>query len=344
MLTSILNKAKEKISLATSIAILEEIRVEFVGKKGQITEQMRALSTLPQEEKKSFGEAVNEAKKAFEELFEEKRRILKNQALAQKIEEDRVDITLPARYVRSGSLHPVMQAQAELVEIFAYLGFEVKEGPSIETQWYNFTALNMDENHPARQSHDTFYIGRSSEPFVLRTHTSPVQIRTMEKSSPPLKFIAPGRTYRSDYDQTHTPMFHQTELLALDKNLSMRDLKYVIETFVTIFFEGQNPQVRLRPSFFPFTTPSAEVDVRFGDGNWLEILGCGMIHPNVLKNAGIDSDLYQGYASGLGVERVAMLKYGINDLRQFFDPDTRILSHYGFSSFDIPSIIGGLTR
>lgn len=344
MLSSILASSIDKINSATSLSEIEEIRIEFLGKNGLISQQMKQLATLADEEKKKFGSQINEIKRRIEDSLNEKKEILQIENLNKKLESEKIDITLPARHLRQGKIHPISQAKKELVEIFGSLGFAMKEGPAIESDWYNFTALNIDENHPARQDHDTFYIGGSDRKKLLRTHTSPVQIRTMEAGSPPFKFIAAGRTYRSDYDQTHTPMFHQLELLAIDLDLTMQDLKSVIEKFINAFFEGQNPEVRFRPSFFPFTTPSAEVDIRFGNGKWLEVLGCGMVHPNVLNNAKIDSNIYQGYAAGLGIERMAMLKYGIDDLRQFYECDARWLKHYGFSSFDIPSIISGLTK
>ncbi len=344
MLSNILNNAKERIGLATSLAELENVRVEYSGKKGVIAEQMKLLSQMLPEERKSFGEAVNDLKQQFEAALFTKKQSLENSAMNERLEKEKIDISLPATPHRTGSIHPIMQAEAELIEICAYLGFEVKKGPSIETEWYNFSALNIDANHPARQSHDTFYIGPKENRMVLRTHTSPVQIRTLESTPVPIKFIAPGRTYRSDFDQTHTPMFHQIELLAIDEHLTIRDLKAMIFSLISAFFESQNPEIRFRPSFFPFTTPSAEVDIKFPGGKWLEVLGCGMVHPQVLKNCHIDTSKYQAYAAGLGIERMAMLKYGIDDLRQFFDGDYRWLKHYSFSCFDLPSVIRGLSR
>jgi len=345
MLSSLVSRATDKINSASNLAELEQIRVEFLGKSGVISEQMKLLATLPPEEKKEFGQKVNEVRAIVEETLLGQKKLLGDKELKLKLESERIDVTLPARKVQLGSIHPISQARAELTEIFAKLGFNVKEGNSIESDWYNFTALNIDENHPARQDHDTFYMkpNAEGERRVLRTHTSPVQIRTMQTGKPPFRFIAPGRTYRSDYDQTHTPMFHQIELLAVDKDINMTHMKYVIIEFINAFFEGQNPEVRFRPSFFPFTTPSAEVDIRFSGGKWLEVLGCGMIHPKVLSNAGV-SEEYQGFAAGLGIERMAMLKYGIDDLRQFFESDIRWLQHYSFGGLDIPSIIGGLSR
>ncbi|MDX1923662.1 MAG: phenylalanine--tRNA ligase subunit alpha [Rickettsiaceae bacterium] len=337
---NILNNAKKQISLASSLQELEYIRLEYIGKKGCITNEMAKISTIEQDQRKSFGALINNIKKEFEEIYHEKKKYLEQEFLRIKLAKEKIDITLPAACKPKGSIHPIMQAKAEIIQILVNLGFMLKEGPSIETEWYNFSALNIDENHPARQTQDTFYLpGR-----VLRTHTSPVQIRTLESSSLPIKFIVPGRTYRSEFDQTHAPMFHQIELMAVDKNLNMRDLKAVILKLIEVFFEGHNPEVRFRPSFFPFTTPSAEVDIRFKDGKWLEVLGCGMTHPSVIRNCGLDPNVYIAYAAGLGLERMAMLKYGIKDLRQFFEGDYRWLSHYNFSCFDIPSIIGGITR
>ncbi len=345
MLPTLLARAIDKINSAKNLAELESVRIEFVGKNGLISEQMKLLGKMEPEEKKNFGKEINDLRTRFEEAFDSQKNILAERELKTKLESEKVDITLPSRMVRKGSIHPITQARAELAEIFAKLGFEVKEGPSIESDWYNFTSLNLDENHPARQSQDTFYMNSDApEKFLLRTQTSPIQIRTMESGKPPFRFIAPGRTYRSENDMTHTPMFHQIELLAVDKDINMSHLKYVIFEFVNAFFEGQNPEIRFRPSFFPFTTPSAEVDIRFNGGKWLEVLGCGMVHPKVLSNASVDPNEYQGFAAGLGIERMAMLKYGVDDLRQFFESDIRWLEHYSFSAFDVPSVIGGLTR
>ncbi len=346
MLSSLLASAIDKIKSALNLLELEEIRVKYVGKNGEISAQMKLLGSMQDTEKKEFGAKINEIKTKFEETFEEKKSQLQKQELEAKLNLEKIDVTLPTKKYNIGKIHPISQAKAELTEIFAKLGFSVKEGPSIESEWYNFSALNIDENHPARQDHDTFYLPSKEEGkrMVLRTHTSPVQIRTMETGTPPFRFIAPGRTYRSDYDQTHTPMFHQIEFLAIDKDLNMGHLKYVVIEFINAFFESQNPEIRFRPSFFPFTTPSAEVDIRFEGGKWLEVMGCGMVHPNILRNSNIDPVIYQGFAGGLGIERMAMLKYGIEDLRQFFEGDIRWLEHYSFASFDIPSVVGGLTR
>ncbi|MDX2049893.1 MAG: phenylalanine--tRNA ligase subunit alpha [Rickettsiaceae bacterium] len=343
MKESILKDAIYKINNSNSSVELENIRIEFTGKKGVISEEMRKMATMTIEDKKEFGKIINDIRLKFEQELNRKKNELIEKEFEDLLSKEQVDITLASRPKSIGSVHPVMQARAEIIEIFAHLGFEVKEGPSIETDWNNFTALNIDENHPARQMHDTFYM-KESDDLVLRTHTSPVQIRTMKSNNPPMKFIAPGRTYRSDFDQTHTPMFHQIELLEISKEATMAKLKSLIEYFISCFFENTGPEVRFRPSYFPFTTPSAEVDIRFKGGKWLEILGCGMIHPKVLTNVGIDSNLHQGYAAGLGIERMAMLKYGIKDLRQFFDSDLRWLKHYNFSPFDVPSVTWGLTR
>lgn len=345
MLSLLINRATNNIENASGLSALDAIRLEFLGKNGLIPLEMQKLAKLSPEEKKEFGRKINEAKQQIEYCLKIKKEALEKLELDNKLSKEKLDVTLPARNTRSGSIHPITQARKELVEIFARLGFEIKDGPNIETDWYNFSALNIDENHPARQEHDTFYMpSKDSSKNVLRTHTSPVQIRAMESGKPPFRFIAPGRTYRSDYDQTHTPMFHQIEVLAVDETCNMQQLKYLIKKFIDAFFEGQNPEIRFRASFFPFTTPSAEVDIRFKGGKWLEVMGCGMIHPQVLKNANIDPSIYQGFAAGLGIERMAMLKYGINDLRQFFESDVRWLEHYSFSPSDIPSITNGLTK
>lgn len=346
MLSSLITAAIDKVKNSQTLSELDEIKLEYLSKKGLVSLEMRKLATLPDSEKKEFGQKVNEAKSQIQNELDSKREFLEEKELNEKLAREKIDVTLPSRKVKSGSIHPITQARKELVEIFSRLGFEVKDGPNIEDDWHNFTALNIDENHPARQEHDTFYMPSKGEnKFVLRTHTSPVQIRAMQElAKPPFRFIAPGRTYRSDYDQTHTPMFHQIEVLAVDENVNMQEMKYLIEKFINAFFEGQNPEVRFRPSFFPFTTPSAEVDIRFKGGNWLEVMGCGMIHPEVLKNADIDPSKYQGFAAGLGIERMAMLKYGIGDLRQFFESDIRWLEHFSFSFSDVPSISNGLTK
>ena len=344
--TDIINK----INQAKDIKSLEEIRVEALGKKGIITEKMKSLGALSIEEKKEMGAKLNVLKTEIETALESKKESLEEVELNKKLENETIDITLPIRAKTQGRIHPVSQVYEEVVAIFGQMGFEVAEGPDVESVHYNFNALNIPDNHPARQMHDTFYI---NEDTVLRTHTSPVQIRTMENKKPPIRIIAPGRTYRSDYDATHTPMFHQIEGLVIDKNITMAHLKGCIYDFVKAFFELDEIPVRYRPSFFPFTEPSAEMDIgckktkeelKIGAGtDWLEILGCGMVHPNVLKAGGIDPNEYQGFAFGLGLDRLAMLKYGIPDLRTFFESDTRWLKHYGFTPLDMPSMTGGLS-
>lgn len=338
----ILKNADEKIKIASTLAGLEEVRIEFLGKQSALTLEMKKLGNLAPEIRKNVGEELNIVKQEIVKLIAEKQISLEEKELEQKLIEQKLDLTIPARPRRTGSIHPITQCMDELISIFAQFGFSLKTGPSIETDWYNFTALNIDEDHPARQMHDTFYLENGE---VLRTHTSPIQIRTMQEVKPPHRFIAPGRTYRSDSDMTHTPMFHQIEGLAIDKDIHMGHLKYIISEFIRHYFESPSMEVRFRPSFFPFTEPSLEVDIRRNNtSSWLEVLGCGMVHPNVLKNVSIDPQEYQGFAFGLGVERFAMLKYGIKDLRQFYEGDLRWLKHYSFASYDVPSLVGGLTR
>lgn len=342
MIENIVKSAIEKISLAAKLKDVEDLRIEFLGKNSALSSEMRKMASLNEEEKKAFGKLVNDAKTSITSLIDEKYQQLKNVHLAEQFEKERLDLTLPARYNKKGSIHPVSQCMQELLAIFASHGFSMQDGPNIEDDWHNFTALNIPEHHPARQMHDTFYM---NDGRLLRTHTSPVQIRGMINSKPPFRFIAPGRTYRCDSDMTHTPMFHQIEILMIDKGVHMGHLKYLIEEFVRQFFERDGIETRLRPSFFPFTEPSAEVDIKIpGTDRWLEVLGCGMVHPNVLRNVNIDPEKYQGFALGLGVERFAMIKYGIQDLRQFFDGDQNWINNYSFSAFDIPSFMGGLTR
>ncbi len=342
MLKDITESASSKITVATSLKELEELRIEFLGKSSAISLKMRKMGALNEEEKKAFGKQINDVKTIITELIEDKYSLLKEAHQQEQFAKEKLDLTLPARNHKKGSIHPISQVTQELLEIFVKLGFEIKEGPSIEDDWHNFTALNIPDHHPARQMHDTFYF---EENRLLRTHTSPVQIRAMMNDTPPFRFISPGRTYRCDSDMTHTPMFHQIEILMIDKNIHMGHLKYLINEFIKQFFEKDDIEIRLRPSFFPFTEPSAEVDIKIpGTDRWLEVLGCGMVHPNVLSNVNINPTEYQGFALGMGVERFAMLKYGIEDLRQFFESDKRWLNHYSFSAFDIPSFIGGLTR
>jgi phenylalanyl-tRNA synthetase alpha chain len=345
-----------ELSTCDSLDALERIRIHYLGKQGIITSQMKLLGGMPEEERKRFGAAVNEVKQAATSAIEAKKSALESEAINARLRSETIDITLPVREQKRGTIHPISQAIEEITAIFGSMGFTVAEGPNIEDDFHNFTALNIPANHPARQMHDTFYLPDDADgnKVVLRTHTSPVQIRTMETTKPPYRIIAPGRTYRCDSDMTHTPMFHQVEGLLIDKNITMAHLKGCITDFIRTFFENDNVPVRFRPSFFPFTEPSAEVDIgcsrengelKIGAGKeWLEVLGCGMVHPNVLRNVGVDPDEYQGFAFGLGVERLAMLKYGIADLRTFFDADSRWLHHYGFSALDIPSLTGGLTQ
>ncbi len=346
MLEKILESAKEKISGAESSLDLQNAKVEFLGKSSLINQEMKQLGRAAPEERKELGQKINAVKQQIAELIEAKAGQIEKQEMQQRFESEKIDLTIPARRGHKGSIHPITQCMEELIQVFSKYGFEIKDGPSIEDDWHNFTALNIDENHPARQMHDTFYLNnKDQETKLLRTHTSPIQIRTMKNEQPPHRFIAPGRTYRSDSDLTHTPMFHQIEGLVVEPGIHMGHLKHVIIELIHDFFERKDIEVQFRPSFFPFTEPSAEVDIRMSKNDkWLEVLGCGMIHPKVLENVGIDTEKNQGFAFGLGVERFAMLKYGIKDLRQFFEGDMRWLSHYNFKSLDIPTLAGGLTR
>ena len=341
--------------LVKDIESLEKIRLQFLGKKGQITALMKGLGELNPEERKSHAEELNNIKNDLNNFISLKSDAFDNEELSKQLSSEKLDLTLVSQ-ITEGRIHPITQVIDEVIAIFADLDFCIAEGPEVETDYNNFTALNTSENHPARQMHDTFYVNSKTDemPNVLRTHTSPVQIRSMLKGKPPFRLIAPGKTFRCDNDQTHTPMFHQVEGLVIDKNSNMGHLKGCLETFLKEFFETSSPKMRFRPSHFPFTEPSAEVDIGYKkDGNqiiigegdsWLEILGCGMVHPNVLKNVNIDPNEYQGYAFGVGIERLAMLKYGISDLRTFYDNDLRWLKHFGFVPLDIPSISGGLSR
>ena len=317
------------VEAASSLAALEDVRVYALGKKGAITEQMKGLGALSADERKSMGQALNTVKDAIAAAIEAKQAAMADAELNAKLLAEKIDVTLPVRPETDGFVHPISQTIEEVVAILGEMGFGVAEGPEIEDDWYNFTALNIPEDHPARQEHDTFYLpgvgdkGRK----VLRTHTSPVQIRTLLKNKPPLRIIAPGRTYRCDYDATHSPMFHQVEGLWVDEEISFANLKGVVQDFLQRFFERDDLRVRFRPSFFPFTEPSAEMDMSW-NGGWLEIGGCGMVHPNVLKHVNIDSEKYLGFAFGLGVERLAMLRYGVNDLRLFYESDLRFLRQF----------------
>jgi len=342
-------KLKENLNLNQ----VNEIKTELFGKNGLISSQFKKLGTISENERKNFAADLNFVKNELQNLIIKKIKVIEINEINQKLEKEKIDITLPERSFSYGKIHPVSQVIDEISSIFSEIGFSVEEGPDIENEYNNFTALNTPDNHPARDMHDTFYLDDRKE-LLLRTHTSPVQIRTMIKEKPPFKIIAPGRTYRSDSDQTHAPMFHQVEGLHIDKNINMGHLKGCLNHFIKEFFEIDKIKMRFRPSHFPFTEPSAEVDIGYkmkdgkieiGDGDqWLEILGCGMVHPNVLKNVKIDSKNYQGYAFGIGIDRLAMLKYGINDLRAFFDCDYRWLNHFGFDPLDVPSNYRGLSR
>lgn len=345
------------IDTATDEQALEAVRVAALGKKGSISELLKNLGAMSAEERQVAGPALNGLKNRVGEALNAKKETLRKAAIAERLKHETVDVTLPVHPSPSisGRIHPISQVIDEITAIFSDMGFSVAEGPDIETDYYNFTALNFPEGHPAREMHDTFFFNpdEKGERKVLRTHTSPVQIRTMEKQQPPIRIVIPGKTYRMDSDATHSPMFHQLEGLVIDKKTTIANLMWTLEEFCKTFFEVPSVKMRFRPSFFPFTEPSMEVDiqcdrsgseVKFGEGNdWLEILGCGMVHPNVLKNAGLDPDVYQGFAWGIGIDRIAMLKYGMPDLRAFFDTDVRWLDHYGFRPLDIPTLFGGLS-
>ena len=346
------------ISAATDEVVLEDLRVQALGKKGEISLQMRSLGKMTPKERQEASPALNALKDEVNSSLIARKSSLADAALEERLKAEWLDLTLPGRGDRIGTIHPISQVWEEVTAIFSDMGFFVAEGPQIETDWYNFDALNMPGHHPARAEMDTFYTHRAEgddrPPHVLRTHTSPVQIRSMEKMGAPMRVICPGRVYRADYDQTHTPMFHQVEGLALDTDVSMANLKWCLEEFVKAFFEVDNVELRFRASHFPFTEPSAEVDIRcswangqlkVGEGDdWMEVLGSGMVHPKVLEAGGIDAQKYQGFAFGLGIDRIAMLKYGIPDLRAFFDSDLRWLRHYGFAALDKPGLVSGLSR
>ncbi len=349
----------QSVNNAADLRALDEVRVSVLGKKGSLTEKMKSLGALPLEEKIAAGKALNVLKNTIETAIDNKKQELETLELNKKLANERIDVTLPIRPEIQGRIHPVSKIYEEVVAIFGQMGFDVADGPDIEDQFHNFNALNMPANHPARQMQDTFYIANPDsddfdDSFVVRTHTSGIQIRTMEAKKPPIRIIAPGRTYRSDFDATHTPMFHQVEGLVIDKTTTMAHLKGCLYDFVKAFFEIDDIKVRYRPSYFPFTEPSAEMDIgcrkgkgelKIGEGDdWLEILGCGMVHPSVLRAGGVDPDEYQGFAFGLGIDRLAMLKYGIPDLRTFFESDLRWLKHYGFVPLDTSSMTGGLSN
>jgi phenylalanyl-tRNA synthetase alpha chain len=327
--TELQSRALTEISASDDLQQLDDLRVRYLGKKGEVTAQLKSLGSMEPEQRRSFGQAVNAVRDALNQAITARRKDLESAALEQKLLSEKVDVTLPGRGEHRGGLHPVTMAMERAIGIFTKLGFDVATGPEVEDDHYNFESLNFPPHHPARAMHDTFYFGDGR---LLRTHTSPVQIRVMEKSDPPYRIIAPGKVYRSDSDQTHTPMFHQVEGLLVGKNVSMADLKGVLHTFVNAFFE-RSLAMRFRPSYFPFTEPSAEVDIGWekGDGSepgWLEILGCGMVHPNVLRGCDVDSEEYTGYAFGMGIERLAMLRYGVTDLRQFFENDLEFLRQF----------------
>ena len=342
----------QQVAAAGDLAALETVRVAALGKAGSVTALLKTLGPMTPEQRQVEGPRINALREAVTAAIAEKKAALENAELERRLATERIDLSLPARETPRGSIHPVSQVMDELTEIFADMGFAVAEGPEIEDDWHNFTALNIPETHPARAMHDTFYIEGEGGPRVLRTHTSPVQIRTMMSEKPPIRIIAPGRVYRSDSDATHTPMFHQIEGLVIDRGIHLGHLKWTLETFLKAYFERDDVVLRLRPSYFPFTEPSAEVDVGWsiekgrrvvgGSEGWMEVLGSGMVHPRVIANCGLDPDEWQGFAFGTGVDRLAMLKYGMDDLRAFFDGDLRWMKHYGFSFLDVPTLSGGV--
>tara|TARA_A100001388_G_C28732490_1_gene482231 strand:- start:102 stop:1169 length:1068 start_codon:yes stop_codon:yes gene_type:complete len=343
----------DKLDKCSSTDDLNKIKNELFGKNGLITNQFKFIATKTENEKKSFAIKLNEIKIILQEKLNLVIKKIEIEEINKKLSKEKIDVTLPERSFKQGKIHPVSQVIDEISSIFSEIGFSVAEGPDVENEYNNFTALNTPQNHPARDMHDTFYLSEDKN-LLLRTHTSPVQIRTMLKGKPPFKIIAPGRTYRCDSDQTHTPMFHQLEGLHIDKDINMGHLKGCLNYFIKEFFEVKKLKMRFRPSHFPFTEPSAEVDIGYdlkdgkiviGEGNkWLEILGCGMVHPNVLINSKVDPSKYQGFAFGIGIDRLAMLKYGIKDLRSFFESNYKWLNHYGFDPVDVPTNYRGLSR
>jgi len=352
-LDNINSSFEQKIKSLKSKEELQILKTEFFGKSGQITNQFKNLGTITADKRKEFASSLNKLKDNLTTQLENKFLELETLEINERLKDQKIDITLPVRPFQNGKIHPVSQVIDEISSIFSEIGFSVAEGPDVETEHNNFTALNTPEDHPARDMHDTFYLEENKK-ILLRTHTSPVQIRTMMSDKPPFKIIVPGRTYRCDSDQTHAPMFHQLEGLHIDKNITMSHLKGCLDYFIKEFFEVKNLKMRFRPSHFPFTEPSAEVDIGYriekgriviGEGDkWLEILGCGMVHPNVLRNVKVDPNKYQGFAFGMGIDRLAMLKYGINDLRAFFESDFRWLSHFGFDPLDVPTNYRGLSK
>ncbi len=323
-LNKLVANAVSEIDAAGDLASLDNVRVKYLGKKGELTERLKGVSQLPKNDRPAAGQDINRAKQDVQQRLTTRRNALESEALEKKLAEDAIDVTLPGRGRQIGGRHPVSRAMLRIEKIFRDAGFGIRTGPEIEDDFHNFTALNIPDNHPARAMHDTFYFPGGN---LLRTHTSPVQIRSMVTEGVPIRIIAPGRVYRCDSDQTHTPMFHQVEGLVIDRNISFANLKAALHQFVENFFE-RKAELRFRPSYFPFTEPSAEVDIRWEEGKWLEILGCGMVHPNVLEIAGVDSEEYTGYAFGIGVERLAMLRYGVTDLRTFFENDLRFLQQF----------------
>ena len=350
------SQAISAIDAAATLDAVEAVRIDLLGKQGSISALLKTLGQMSPEERQVQGPAINGLREAVTAAIATKKSALEGAALDARLATERLDMTLPASDAPQGSVHPVSQVMDELAEIFADMGFAVAEGPEIEDDWHNFTALNIPETHPARAMHDTFYFpddkAVDGKKMLLRTHTSPVQIRTMLNQKPPIRIIAPGRVYRSDSDATHTPMFHQIEGLVIDKGIHLGHLKWTLETFLKAFFERDDVVLRLRPSYFPFTEPSAEVDVGYtvvngkrvigGSDGWMEVLGSGMVHPRVIEACGLDPNEYQGFAFGTGVDRLAMLKYGMDDLRAFFDGDLRWLKHYGFAALDVPTLSGGV--
>jgi phenylalanyl-tRNA synthetase alpha chain len=356
-LTALETQILADVAAASDEASLEAVRVSTLGKKGSVSELLSSLGRMAPDDRKTKGAEINALKDNISAALAARRAVLKDAALETRLKAEALDVTLPPRTegIALGRIHPVTQVMDELAAIFADMGFSIAEGPDIETDDYNFTRLNFPPDHPARDMHDTFFFAPDAEGKrkLLRTHTSPVQVRTMLTQKPPIRVICPGRTYRCDSDQTHTPMFHQVEGLVIDRSANLGHLKWILEEFCKAFFEVAEVKMRFRPSYFPFTEPSMEVDIqcsrkggeiRFGEGeDWLEILGCGMVHPNVLRNCGLDPDVYQGFAWGMGIDRIAMLKYGMPDLRAFFEADVRWLKHYGFRPLDLPSLVGGLS-
>jgi phenylalanyl-tRNA synthetase alpha chain len=345
----------DRILATDTLQQLDSVRVALLGKSGEITAKLKSLGAMDAETRAAEAPKIHALREQVTDAIASRKSALENAELERKLATERLDLSLPALETPQGTIHPVSQVMDELAEIFADLGFSVSEGPEIEDQWYNFTALNMPETHPARAMMDTFYVqppNPDEEPRVLRTHTSPVQIRAMQERGAPLYVIAPGRVYRSDSDATHTPMFHQVEGLVIDRNITLGHLKWTLETFLRAFFERDDVVLRMRPSYFPFTEPSAEVDVGWsmekgrrvvgGREGWMEVLGSGMVHPRVIANCGLDPDEWQGFAFGCGIDRLAMLKYGMDDLRAFFDGDIRWLKHYGFRALDVPTLSGGV--